>query len=173
MPTIPQLPDASSVDFTDGATLILNNTDNEAKEATLLQLKENYLCNVHCASLFIQTADVLQLNSTPLEIVAAPGAGYAIEVISASVNIDFNSAAYATNTYIMAITSGATDEQYGAGILNATVSTIKKLQEVTTTTATDTQLLDNAALNISVKTGDPVTGDSDITVYVYYRIVEL
>jgi hypothetical protein len=47
------------------------------------------------ASVTIASADVLQLNSTPIEIVAAPGAGYAIEVVSASVKIDFNSAAYA------------------------------------------------------------------------------
>jgi len=123
------------------------------------------------ASLTIASADVLQLNSTPLTIVAAQGAGTAIEVVSASVKIDFNSAAYATNTFIQLIVNGATTAQYGGGILNATVATTKKLPEISTTSATTTQLITNSALQVSTLTGNPTAGDSDITVRVLYRVI--
>jgi hypothetical protein len=102
-----------------------------------------------------------------------PGAGYAIEVISANVLMTYNTTAYATNTNIIIKNSGATDEQFGAAILNATVNMQKKLQEVTTSTATDTQIIENTSLQVSVKTGNPTAGDSDITIYVTYRIIEL
>jgi hypothetical protein len=125
------------------------------------------------ASVTIASADVLQLNSTPIEIVAAPGAGYAIEVVSASVKIDFNSAAYATNTAIQLIVNGATTAQYGGGILNATVATTKKLPEISTSSSTTTQLITNAALQVSTLIGNPTAGDSDITVYITYRIIML
>jgi hypothetical protein len=98
-------------------------------------------------------------------------AGYAIEVVSASVKIDFNSAAYATNTFIQLIVNGATTAQYGGGILNATVATTKKLPEISTTSATTTQLITNAALQVSTLTGNPTAGDSDITVFVNYRLI--
>jgi len=39
-------------------------------------------CDMYCVSLVIPTASVLTLNATPLQIVPAPGAGYAIEVLS-------------------------------------------------------------------------------------------
>jgi hypothetical protein len=110
------------------------------------------------------------LNTTPITIVGAVS-GYAIEVISASVKIDFNTTAYATNTFIQLITNGATTAQYGGGILNATVATTKKLPEISTTSATTTQLITKAALQVSTLTGDPTTGDSTVTVYVNYRLI--
>jgi len=126
------------------------------------------------ATLTIATADVLQLNSTPLTIVAAQGAGTAIEVISASLQIDFNTTAYATNTTITLISSGATDPQADNSI-DATVARIGRFRNRHTSgaSATATQLIENADLLVTVETGDPTAGDSDITVSVLYRVITL
>lgn len=166
-------PVASSVDYADATTFLIQNSDGETKLASLSGLGTNYFCSTYCASLTIASADVLQLNSTPLEIVAAPGVGYAIEVLSASVAIDFNSAAYATNTTLQLITSGAGTAQVQGGLLGATVSKVGRLATINTPTAGNTQVIENAALNVTVATGDPITGDSDITVYITYREIEL
>ena len=128
---------------------------------------------VKSASLTIATADVLHLNTTPIEIVAAPGAGFAIEVLSASMKMVYNSATYATNTSLELITAGATDNQASTVIKNS-ASTIRRFADATTlASATATQLVENAALNVTVASGDPTAGDSDITVYVTYRIITL
>jgi hypothetical protein len=128
---------------------------------------------VRDASLTIVTADVLHLNTTPIEIVSAPGAGYAIEVISASMKMVYNSATYATNTSLELLTAGATNSQASTVIKNS-ASTIRRFADATTlASATATQLVDNAALNVTVASGDPTAGDSDITVYVTYRIITL
>lgn len=125
------------------------------------------------ASVTIASADVLQLNSTPIEIIAAPGAGFAIEVISASVKVDFNSSAYATNIDINVVASGATQSQYQGNILEATVPTNRNLTPTTGLIASDTQIAENAALYVSVGTGNPTAGNSDITVYVTARKITL
>ena len=125
------------------------------------------------ASLTIASADVLQLNSTPLTIVAAQGAGTAIDVVSASMLMNFNSVAYATNVQLSLKTDGSTDYQADSRI-NNTANTIRKFAIATTlASATATQLVENAALQVTVTTGDPTAGDSDITVYVTYRVITL
>lgn len=167
-----QYPAASTGDYADATTFLIANSDGEIKQASLDGLMTNYGSDIRSASLLIPTADVLQLNTTPQTIVAAQGAGTAIEVISASVKIDFNSAAYATNTDIVLICNLATTEQVAADI-NASTSSTKKFKIVTAGSASDTQLIANAALQVSVANGDPIAGDSDITVYVLYRVVTL
>jgi hypothetical protein len=143
---------------------------NQADNVVWSRGDDGVFCIGGSAELTIASADVLTLNSTPLTVVSAVS-GYAIEVVSASVKIDFNTTAYATNTFIQLIVNGATTAQYGAGILNATVATTKKLPEISTTSATTTQLITNADLQVSTLTGDPTTGDSDVTVYVNYRLI--
>lgn len=166
----------SAIDSTHNVIVFTSDGDTNQVvfEDAVAQANSNNGCVcLQEASLTIASADVLQLNSTPLTIVASQGAGTAIEVISASVDIDFNTTPYATNTFIQLIVSGATTAQYGAGILNATVATTKKLAEISTTSATTTQLITNSSLQVSTLTGDPTAGDSDITVYVIYRVITL
>jgi len=121
------------------------------------------------AELTIASADVLTLNSTPLTIVPAVS-GYAIEVISASVKVDFNSAAYATNVDLLLISSSANIEQAKARIHASVASTIL-LQKATPALATSTQIIGNDDLVVKVDSGNPTAGDSDITVYVNYRLI--
>ena len=121
----------------------------------------------------IPTAQVLTLNSVPVQLVAAPGAGYAIEVLSASVKVDFNTTAYATNVLLNIKNSGATYPTNKLNCLDSTVSMIKQISFTSTSSTTNTQTIENAALNLEVETGDPTAGDSDITIYVTYRIITL
>ncbi|MHC4379381.1 MAG: hypothetical protein ACYS26_22510, partial [Planctomycetota bacterium] len=172
--TVPTVP--SSNDHTDGtwtATDIYKGElfFNQADGVLWSRDDNGVTCLGGSASVELTPAQVLALNTTPITIVGAVS-GYAIEVVvSASVKIDFGTTAYATNTFIQLIGKGATTAQYGASVLNATVATTKKLPEISTTSATTTQLITNAALQVSTLTGDPTTGDSTVTVYVNYRLI--
>lgn len=126
------------------------------------------------AELTLTTAQILALNGTPQTIIAAPGSGKYIEIISATSKMTFVSAAYATNTTLQLINDGATIAQLqDTAILLSTVNKISKFQDVTPATAGQTQILENTAIQLKVATGNPITGDSDITVLVQYRIVTL
>jgi hypothetical protein len=174
--TVPTVP--SSNDHTDGTWI---STDiykgelfyNQADGVLWTRGDSGIECIQGTAKLTIATADVLTLNTTPIEIVAAPGAGYAIEVISASMKMVYVSATYATNTSLELLTAGATNSQASTVIKNS-ASTIRRFADATTlASATATQLVENAALNVTVASGDPTAGDSDITIYVTYRIITL
>jgi hypothetical protein len=150
------------------------DTERVALDGAVDQANSNNGCVcIKSASLTISSADVLQLNSTPLTIVAAQGVGTVIQVISASVKIDFNTTPYATNIQLQIISSGSVKAQHSGNVLDASVSTVRFLAEQAATVATDTQLLENADLQVTVRTGDPTAGDSDISVYVLYRVITL
>jgi len=173
VPTVP-----SSNDHTDGTWIATDIYKgelfyNQADSILWTRSDSGIDCIQGSAKVVIPTAQVLTLNSAPVQLVAAPGAGYAIEVISASVKIDFNATAYATNTDINVVCSGALQSQLKDNVLAASVSTVRKLLPVSGLSATDTQLISNASLLVSVGTGDPTAGDSDITVYCTYRIITL
>ena len=123
------------------------------------------------ASLTIASADVLQLNSTPLTIVAAQGSGTAIEVISASFKIEFNSVAYATNTNLQLYASGSNEIQASNSIDQVANAFSKFEFEIGATGSV--QFVENAALLVNVGGGNPTAGDSDITVYVLYRVINV
>ena len=172
--TVPTVP--SSNDHTDGTWIATDIYKGELffnqADGVLWSRDDNGVtCLGGSASLTIASADVLTLNSTPITIIGAV-AGYAIEVISASVKIDYNTTPYATNTTITLITSGATEPQADNSI-DATVSRTGKFRHRYTSGAstTATQIITNADLQVSVDSGDPTAGDSDITVYVNYRLI--
>lgn len=135
----------------------------------------DWISGVFYAKKTIATADVLQLNSTPIEILAAPGAGKAIELISWAISITFVSAAYVTNTDLQLKTDTADDAQgLSEGVLASTVS--RKLKgdfTIVAPVSTNTQIVENKALQVTVKTGNPASGDSDIIIYATYRIIRL
>lgn len=172
MAKISQLPSASSTDYVDTTVFpATSGANNDTKKFTLSGLKENYFCDIHCASLTIASADVLQLNSTPLTIVQGV-TGKSISVMSFARDIDFNATAYATNTHLQLKTQGADVAQVQqSNSLAATVSNMWNDFDRITPSAGNTQLLKGADLQVYVPTGDPTAGDSDIEVFVLYILI--
>lgn len=126
------------------------------------------------ASLTIATAAVLTLNGTPVTIIAAPGAGKYIEIISASASMTFVSAAYATNTTLRLRCNGATIGQLqDTAILLSSVSKNTRFKDVTSAAAGETQIITNTAVVVDVATGNPTTGDSTLVIKCCYRIVTI
>ena len=77
---------------------------------------------------------------------------------------------YATNVNI-GVGQSASEPQVELQCLDASVSTIRRLPSNAATSATDTQIVENSDLIISTRSGNPTDGDSDVTVYVNYRLI--
>ena len=172
--TVPTVP--SSNDHTDGTWLATDIYKGELffnqADGVLWSRDDNgVVCLGGSASVELTPSQVLSLNSTPITIVGAVS-GYAIEVVSASAKIAFNTTAYATNTTLTLITSGATEAQSDNSI-DATVARVGKFRHRSTSgsLSTTTQLIANADLQVSVDVGDPTAGDSTVTVFVNYRLI--
>ncbi len=142
---------------------------NQADNVIWSRGDDGVFCIGGTAELTIASADVLTLNSTPLTIVSAVS-GYAIEVVSASVKIDFNSVAYAAEASIYLQTNGANTLQAKCTFLDATLNRSSKFETTFVSSPTDTQLIPNADLEV-ICPSNPTTGDSDVTVYVNYRLI--
>jgi hypothetical protein len=177
--TVPTVP--SSNDHTDGTWIATDIYKgelfyNQADGVLWTRGDSGIECIQGTAKITIASADVLTLNTTPITIVAAQGVGTAIEVLSASAKMVYNSSDYATNGNMIIRCVGANSAQVGFddnGFLFGTVSRIVPSASVLSDGTTDTFLIENSNLEITVETGDPTAGDSDITVYVTYRIITL
>ena len=143
---------------TEDFTSIVTAADGTIKKATVL----------------ITTAEILALHGAPKEIVAAPGAGKAIIPISGLCDMTYVSAAYATQTDLNIVHAATPTVPYFTAEnfldITASASALFKLSSLGTT---EYVLTANSALQVIVPTAEAVTGDSDVTVTVYYQEVTI
>jgi hypothetical protein len=143
---------------------------NQADNVVWSRGDDGVFCIGGTAKLTMTAADVKTLNSTPLTIVSAVS-GYAIEVVSASVKIAFNTTAYAGSTNLELRHDGAALGILRSDCLGSTISNKMIFDDTVAPTTLNTQMLDNAALQVQAVGSDPTTGDSSVTVYVNYRLI--
>lgn len=125
----------------------------------------------------IVSADVLTAYTTPVELVPAPGAGKIIVPLMIMTYMDYNSAAYATNTTMRFGWDGAsagTAVLYGTqgSIINQTTDMIAWFLPTSTSVASITSAV-NKNFCFSVSTGDPTAGNSPLVVYCTYLVITL
>lgn len=118
----------------------------------------------------ITSAQVLALNTTPKELLAAPGAGFCYAIDSIYATIDFNSAAYSASTDALEIRytngAGAKPAELSNTFLEAAADARELAQPASAIIP-----VENAAIVAVVPNADPTTGDSDIKVRVFYRVI--
>ncbi len=131
---------------------------------------------VQTVAIPVSSAAILALNATPAIAVAAQGANKVIQVISASVYLIYNSIPYDTFGVLRLITETATNPQCvwsNVGVLYGTVTKMAAATISTISGGTETQIIANKGLYIDVETGDPLNGNSDIVVYVTFRVIDI
>ena len=171
MPTLFQFPSGGALTIADSDVFYFGQNGTEY-QLPFSSIKAMF-GDIQSAELSIPTASVLTLNATPLTIVAAQGAGYAIQVVSASYKLTYNSIAYATNTRLQLITDTA-DVAQGSSVSSALAATVTQMSDINTInspTALQTKIIENKSLKVQVPTGNPTAGNSGIKVYVLYRII--
>jgi hypothetical protein len=121
----------------------------------------------------IPSADVLNVFTTPYLLIDSPGVGHFIQVLTASCKVNFNTTAYATATTLTILTDTATRIQHSfSNALNATLSRMCVSAQQGINGAADTQLISDKGVYLKAQTGNPTAGDSDIIIYLTYRIIE-
>jgi len=117
----------------------------------------------------LSSAEILALNSTPKTLVSAPWAWRIIDVESITAFVDYNSAAYATNTTIEFRYTNGSGAKVSADISNLLAATADKIITVRGV-ASEVVNVANAAVVAVAATWDPVTGNSPVYVTVRYRV---
>lgn len=142
--------------------------------ATITQIYQEYKFGIEFGRLkiIIPTADVLT-SGTQIAIISAAGSGKVIEVTDSSLAIlTYGGTAYTTHTTVQLITDTAATGQFiGVNFLTRTVVASTFLtRNIIGTAATDTQLIANKGLYFVVSSGNPAAGNSDIILYIDYKI---
>jgi hypothetical protein len=120
----------------------------------------------------LTSAQVLALFTTPISLVSAPGVGFAILVHRVTGGVDYNSAAYATNTTQEVRYTNGAGTKVSADITSLVTATADKFVSVGGIEAA-TVLTENAAVVVCNATGNPATGNSPVSFTVDYSIVSL
>jgi len=133
-------------------------------------LGSNY--GLQTATLTIATADVLTLNATPVVFGLTVPAGYIpLMIFDPMFSSTFVSAAYAANTSLrVRSVGGSVDIVASTSILDFTATT-QRLLDIQRGADNSLLYLDGTDLEVYVPTGDPTTGDSDITVTIFYILL--
>lgn len=110
------------------------------------------------------------------QIIAAPGAGKAINVIEASIKLDYNGIAY-TPVFAGIATTGGGLFGIPTSFFTATSNKFAKMYDINTYQYADgttylSNLVENSPINFTVTTPSSV-GNSTITIYGSYRIITL
>jgi hypothetical protein len=121
---------------------------------------------VKTAEVFITSAQVLQLNTTPITIIPAI-VGFGVELLSVSLEVIYNSVAYATNTTLI-VGADTLYRQFEGDLLWVLSSQI-----MTLTPSLGGGIQANTDIVVSVDTNNPASGNSDIRVRATYREVAL
>lgn len=129
------------------------------------------------ADVVIATAELLALNATPKQLVAAPGVGKALILVDAQLMLDYNSAAYDGIAAGEDLEIRYTD---GAGQLVATIESTGFLdaaadayRHIYPASAAAIAPVANAALVMDLATAEIATGNSPLKVRVRYREITL
>jgi hypothetical protein len=156
--------------------LMINRANNpsaglwKSEQITLAEFAE--ISPVWAEPVSIPSAEVLTLNSVPVELVAPAGAGKAIVPEKIIIRSAFNSTPYATNTKLIARIDTATDDLFDvAGGLEYNVTSNFRMHVIENNDKNE--FIGNKGLILTVEGGEPTAGDSDLLVYILYSILNL
>jgi hypothetical protein len=161
---------------TPASGLLIYNTDNSQFEyyngASWANMSSG-LGSTQSVTVAIGSAQILAGNTTPVQLVAAPGAGLAIIPISAVVKYTYITAAYATNTsqVIYLDTLNGSDNVL---ILIQTMlaQTANKSAVRSANSAVDeNSIIANKALMWAIETGNPTAGSGRLDITVIYTTI--
>jgi len=119
----------------------------------------------------IPSAEVLTGNTTPITFIPALGANLVAVLVELYEVAEYGGVGYATNVGVNIKYSGGTQISYTD--IQFTANIRRQWQLGNAAVLGFTTLIENEAIIWQVDTGNPTAGNSDITYYGYYRIIDL
>ena len=120
----------------------------------------------------ITSSELLSMNSTLVDIVAAPGAGIAILPYSVLLYYRFGTSEYLTNLNVVLSPNNSLWNVTFNSALQGTQDRISSRSIFPTVSASGANI-DNQPLQVQIQTGNPTAGDGTLDVYVAYYLITL
>jgi hypothetical protein len=124
---------------------------------------------VQTVKVSISSAEILNSFTTPIELIAAPGAGKMIQVLSFACNFTYNGITYATNTTAQLLQGSTLVRTFNlnfaaSGQIYAAPSAPPLLVSSS---------LENENISFSTQTGNPTAGDGTFDIHITYTVITL
>lgn len=124
----------------------------------------------------ITTAEVKALNATPITVLAAVGSGTYVEFLGAYVLLDYAAAAYddgAGEDLVFQNLSGGAEVSHSidATLLDGTADAVVWAGPKAAEAAATTTLVANGGFEVTIQSGEWITGDSPLKIRLYYRLI--
>ena len=141
------------------------NTDIAANTALINALAPSTALQI--AEVSLSAADLIAMNATPVEVVAAPGAGLALEFVSATMFFDYGTTQFTGggNIYLETADGYTVSNLTGAAAITSAADAIIYMAPVGVVSDAD-----NQALQITNATAAFATGDGVARIKVAYRV---
>lgn len=120
--------------------------------------------------LSLTDTQIKALNSSPITVIAAQGAGTYIRPVFGAGKLDYNSATYTANSLRLKYVGDAEADYiftYRSSFLTSASSTT---DTPSTSGVTKVQLQENTGIEIFVNTADPTVGNSTVVVELFFEI---
>jgi hypothetical protein len=121
----------------------------------------------------LTSAQILNSNTTPIQLIAAPGAGKAILITNGLLKGNFVTTPYATNTNgVVRVGANPLFYQYMGFLINFTENIMSALFAADNTYIALASA-ENTPVTYITEDGDPTAGDGTIDLYLTYQIITL
>jgi hypothetical protein len=120
----------------------------------------------------VTTAQILALNTTPIELVAAPGATKFIDIVAIHAKLVYVAATYSGSNALEFRYTNGSGAKVAADISSTFINTASGTA-VSTARGQEAEIVNvlNAPVMVFIPTANPTVGDSDIIFTIYYRII--
>lgn len=164
------MPSATSLDGTEVLPVVQTATNKKVTAQIIADLGA-----VKVKKVSVSSAAILASNTTPVELVAAPGAGKFIDVLRVYYKLNYGTVAYDTNTSWQILLGGNGGPNYTANtnFLATTNDALVRPTANTSSINTDPANYENLPLVAFASGGNPANGDSTVDVYIVYQILDI
>lgn len=118
----------------------------------------------------LSSAEILQLFTTPITLVAAPGAGKVVRPLALYLKLNYNSVPYDTNVNLRVNVGTLLGVVLATSYLGQSTTAYSFYNTSGVNTATDPT---NTACTIAAQTGNPLNGNSTVDVVLTYCILSV
>lgn len=124
---------------------------------------------VYTTKVSLNSAQILDLNVTPQQLVAAPGAGKAIQVLDVAASYTFVTTAYDTNVTLEVYANLGSPAFTNTASLVDVGNSVRRFNN----TFGNAFMSENTSVKIDVDTANPLNGDGTLDIYTTYKIITL
>lgn len=152
-------------------SLVIAQTNIATNTADIAALIPNVIIE---GSLTLSSAQILDINTTPITLIPSPGVGKMIDLVSAVVRVNFNTVAFdvVDDRFILQFTGAETYISIVDDIVNGVVTKTYKFNTQDLIAGAN-QMVENAPVIATLATGNPTVGDGSIDIHYAYRIITL